>query len=81
MQQILLITQPLAAPTSAPKQAQRMLLLHEQQVLLQLWIAPGHIQWQQAAGDGLIWLAQPSAHAYNQLMRALATDASQPKSQ
>lgn len=81
LQQILLITQPLAAPASAPEQAQRMLLLHEQQVLLQLWIAPGHIQWQQAAGDGLIWLAQPSAHAYNQLMRALATDASQPKSQ
>ncbi|WP_143326289.1 hypothetical protein [Vandammella animalimorsus] len=71
--------QPAAAP--APGQARRILLLHEQRVLLQLWLAPGHIQWQQAGGDGLAWLAQPSADAYNRLMRALATDASQPKSQ
>ncbi|RMX18792.1 hypothetical protein EBQ34_00015 [Vandammella animalimorsus] len=81
LQQMLPSAQQPAVPAAAPQQAQRMLLLHEGQVLLQIWVAPGHMQWRPAGADGLIWLAQPSADAYNRLMRALATDASQPKSQ
>ncbi|PAT31366.1 hypothetical protein CLI92_08340 [Vandammella animalimorsus] len=81
LQQILPGAQQPAAPTAAPQQAQRILLLHERQVLLQIWVAPGHMQWQPTSAEGLSWLVQPSADAYNRLMRALATDASQPKPQ
>lgn len=81
LRQALPSAQQAFALAHTPEQAQHIQLLHEQQVLLQIWLAPGHIQWQPADADGLTWLAQPSADAYNRLMRALATDASQPKSQ